>query len=70
MNKDSYLVTSTVRPNSWGTRDLSWLDQYILVPEANFVATELEHLRQWWGQDESEGNQSRSDKSGLLKNDL
>lgn len=45
MNKDSNLLIFTVRHNSWGTRDSSWLDQYILVLEANFIATELAHLK-------------------------
>lgn len=45
MNKDSNLLISTVRQNSGGTRDFSWLDWYILVLEANFTASELEHLK-------------------------
>lgn len=47
MNKHINLLISTVRNLTLdlGTRHLSWLDQCILFLEANFIATELEHLK-------------------------
>lgn len=70
MNKDINLLTSTVRQYSWGTRYLSWLDQYIFVLEENFIATELEHQGSSGVQDQSKGNRSGSDKASLLKINL